>query len=355
MRLLVLLSLLVSNVYAHSDGTLDIKQGTNREQVAYASIYTDELIKEFDSLLDYKIISFDSESALYSETYAKILSARSFIEKFHGHQKVIQMTDTGLLNIRNPKLYAKVVNEIDASAQNIVKQQTKLKKSTRNQSIIYPSSTKAGNITGNTFPRKVWSLTFDDGPRSKKTATVVDNLYRRNIKATFFMLTAEAKKYESEAINVVNSGMNVALHSYTHPNLNKATDQVLAYQITKAKKDLESLLNVDTTVFRLPYGAGMRNSKVRKLIAKNNYIHIFWNIDTLDWKDKDPKSILARTKKQMKLTPNNSGVILFHDIHAQTVIASELAMDYLLDNDYKICTVEDVISHINGNSEDCLK
>ena len=355
MRLFLVLSLIVSNALAHSHGELDIKQGNNREQVVYASYYTDELIKEFDAILDYKLLSLDTESAMYSDTYAKILSARSFIEKFNGHEKVMQVADTGLLSIRNPKLYARVVNAIDTTAQKIIKDQAHAKSSTRNDSVIYPSATRAGNITGNTFPKKVWSLTFDDGPRSKKTATVVDNLYRRNIKATFFMLTREAKKYESEALNVINSGMKVALHSYTHPNLNKATDKVLAYQITQAKKDLENLLNVDTTVFRLPYGAGLRNTKVRKLIAKNNYVHIFWNIDTLDWKDKDPKSILARTKKQMKLTPNDSGIILFHDIHAQTVIASELTMDHLLDNNYKVCTVEDVISHINGNSEDCLK
>ena len=169
------------------------------------------------------------------------------------------------------------------------------------------------------------------------------------------MLTREAKKYESEALNLINSGMNVALHSYTHPDLNKASAESLAYQITQAKADLEKLLEVKTTVFRLPYGSGLRNSAVRKVIAKNNYVHIFWNIDTLDWKDKNPQSVLARVKKQMKVTPNNSGVILFHDIHAATVLSSELTMDHLLNNGHKICTVEEVISHTNGNEEDCLK
>lgn len=64
---------------------------------------------------------------------------------------------------------------------------------------------------------------------------------------------------------------------------------------------------------------------------------------------------MVRSKKQMRLTPNKSGIILFHDIHAQSVIASELMMDHLLESNFKVCTVEEVISHINGNSEDCLK
>jgi peptidoglycan/xylan/chitin deacetylase (PgdA/CDA1 family) len=355
MRILLLLSFLANMAFAHEACLEDIKQGSNREKVVYAAFYADALIKEFDQLLDYKMMTYSSESPMYSGTYAKILSARSYIEKFKGHEKVMQAAESSLLNIRNPKLYSKVINEIDTAALKIIKEQVKESSRIKNDSVIYPSVTKAGNVTGNTFPKKVWSLTFDDGPRSERTATIVDNLYKRNIRATFFMLTAEAKKYQSAAHNVVNSGMNVALHSYSHPNLNSASDATLAYQITQAKTDLEDLLNVDTTVFRLPYGAGMRNSKVRKLIAQNKYVHIFWNIDTLDWKDKDPKSILARVKKQMKLTPNDSGVILFHDIHAQTVIASELTMDHLLDNDYTVCTVEEVINHLNGKQEDCLK
>lgn len=200
----------------------------------------------------------------------------------------------------------------------------------------------------------MWSLTFDDGPRGIKTKTIVDALYSRGIKATFFMLTAEAKRYKSTAQYVVDSGMNIALHSYTHPNLVKATSDSLEYEITTAKKDLESLLNIKTSVFRLPYGSGMRSNEIRQKIAMNNYVHIFWNVDTLDWKDKDPKSILERTKKQMKLSKNDAGIILYHDIHNQSVIASELTMDHLINNNYKVCTVEEVIKFQNGLDSDCV-
>ena len=149
--------------------------------------------------------------------------------------------------------------------------------------------------------------------------------------------------------------MTIALHSYTHLDLNKQSPAKLEYEITKAKKDLESLLDVETKTFRLPFGSGMRNSNLRTVIARNKYIHIFWNIDTLDWKDKNPASIQARVEKQMKLTPKNSGIILYHDIHNQSVIASAMTMDYLLDNGHKICTVEEVIDFHNGKDISCVK
>lgn len=354
MRLLVIMALLANVAFAHVSEQKDINQGMNKEKVVYASLYADTLIKEFDNLLDYKLMTYSPESPMYSDIYAKILSARNYIEQFKGHQKALQIP-THLLTIRNPKLYSNVVDEIDTQSIQIIEKQIRLKEKMNSNPVLYPSVTGSGTVTGNTYPKGVWSFTFDDGPRVKRTATVVDNLYKRNISATFFMLTQEAKKYTDEALNVVNSGMTVGLHSYTHPDLNKATDAELAYQITQAKIDLEAIINYDIKFFRLPYGSGMRNMKVRKLLVKNNFINTFWNIDTLDWKDKNPTSILARLKKQMKLTPHNSGIILFHDIHPQSVIASEMAMDYLLDENYTICTVPEVVSHINGHNEDCLK
>lgn len=355
MRLIAILAFVSSLSFAHTGNQkIDTTKAINKQMLSYASIYADELIDQFDKLLDYNIATNNKDNILHSQLYAKILSARSYIENFSDHQKYLNNPES-ILKVKDAFLYNQVVETINHNSKVIVQEQTHQKSLSLNDSIIYPSASKAGNVTGNTFPKKVWALTFDDGPRAHKTSKVVDNLYKRNIRATFFMLTEEAKKYKKEAMNVIDSGMNVALHSYTHPDLNKASSESLAYQITKAKVDLENLLNVKTSVFRLPYGSGLRNTKVRNVIAQNNYVHIFWNIDTLDWKDKDPQSVLQRVKKLMKITPNNSGIILFHDIHAATVVSSELTMDYLLDNGHRICTVEDVISYLNGKSNSCLK
>lgn len=351
MRLFLALSLISSWAFAH---THSIDSSITKEKFEYANIYVDSLIENFDKRLDEKILLKDTKSILTEDVYSKLLSGRSYIESYSSNYKSNTIKSLSVLNIRNTDVYNEVVAQINHSAIKIKQENIKKFKSKSSDSLIYPSTSSSGNLTGNTFPKKVWSLTFDDGPRGSRTKAVVDSLYARGIKATFFMLTAEAKKYKSTAQYVVDSGMNIALHSYTHANLSKSSAN-LDYEITTAKKDLEKLLNVKTTVFRLPYGAGMRNTTVRKNIAKNKYIHIFWNVDTLDWKDKDPKSILARVKKQMKLSRNDAGIILYHDIHRQSVIASELTMDHLLENNYKVCTVEEVIEYTNGKTIPCIK
>ena len=316
-----------------------------------ASIYADHLISEFDKQLELSE-SFDLRD---SEVYAKLISARSFIENQGGHGHHMPRKNKSLLEITNPNQYISVINQIDSDSKEIFKRMQKNVNRERSLGVIYPSSGRAGNVTGNTFPAKVWSLTFDDGPRGSRTKTIVDNLYERGIKASFFMLTREAKRYTSTVDYVKDAGMEIALHSYNHKNLNKASDQTIHYEVGQALLDLKKLAKDDVELFRLPYGSGLRNSNLRQIIANYNLIHIFWNVDTLDWKDKDPQSIFRRVKLQMSKSPKNSGVILFHDIHAQTVIASELTMDYLIDNGHKVCTTGDVIKYLNGKKQNCLK
>ncbi len=315
----------------------------------YANLYADELIKKFDAELEQGV---HFTHLFESETYAKIQAARAFLE---AQGQINKMGTSNLLEVTNTNIYNAVVNEIDRDAQSLLVLQRKMKFAQNNSPLIYPSPTRSGNVTGNTFPQKVWSLTFDDGPRNNRTQKIVDNLNYYGHKATFFMLMRQVNKHSQALEHVLASDMEIALHSYNHLDLNKASSETMDYEIGEALQELEAKTNQKVRLFRLPYGSGLRNSLLREKITQNKLIHLFWNVDTLDWKDKDPKSIFNRAVKQMQNTPNKSGVILFHDIHAQSVIASEMLMKYLSDNDLSVCSVGEVIDYINQIEQDCLK
>lgn len=337
------------NVVAHSK----IEQ-----QYFYAHFYSSSLVKEFDKLLD-MIVTFNSDdNILESKVYSKLISARSYIEekeevlghdlKDHRPKELVSH-----LYVQDEKIYNDVINEINLNADKLFDQQSELK--AKFKSIIIPSINRNGNFTGRKFPKDVWALTYDDGPKRVTTQKIVDDLYLNNMQATFFMQTKNAKAFVDVAQYVIDSGMEIGLHSYTHKNLRKAKDKILNYEITQAKKDIESLLNVDIQLFRLPYGAGMRVEKVRQKIADNKMIHVFWDVDTLDWKDKSSKSILKRTLKQMKLRKNKGGIILYHDIQPQTVKTTKLLIDHFIKNNLKTCTIGQMIKLQNGEPNDCLK
>lgn len=57
----------------------------------------------------------------------------------------------------------------------------------------------------------------------------------------------------------------------------------------------------------------------------------FWdqNIDSLDWQDHDPKTIVTRILNQIELSKKRGGMILFHENHPQSIEAARQITEYL--------------------------
>lgn len=221
---------------------------------------------------------------------------------------------------------------------------------------IFPSITAAGNVSGVGYPANTWSITYDDGPGSATSGTVLENLEKRKVKATFFQLAKQVVALPEISKRIKEKGMDVASHSYTHAQLTKVGSTQLEKEVGEAKKVLEEKLGTKIKLFRLPYGAGVSVNSIRKKIADHELIHIFWTVDTLDWQDKNPDSILERAKKQMSASKKYSGIILFHDIHKQSVTASDKLISFIQEQkvNNRICTVQEVIDEINsGNKALC--
>lgn len=211
--------------------------------------------------------------------------------------------------------------------------------------VLEPSADSKGHVTGNRFPVGKWAMTFDDGPNPIHTQGMLNNLKNNNVHGTFFWQTQNIVKYP--AIPQMKSQLfSRALHSYTHANLPKENDAGLDREINKAAADFTKVIGEKPTMFRCPYGAcGGSGSKIRQMIAAQNMLHIAWNVDTLDWQDKNPESIFQRSKKQIDSL--GRGIVLFHDIHPQSVIASDMVIKYLKSK-YKIEPLNKLIEESRG-------
>ena len=223
-----------------------------------------------------------------------------------------------------------------------------------NEARFKPSADRAGNITGFEFPAKVWSLTFDDGPKKETTLIILENLKKHNLKATFFQLTSLARANPEVGEAIRNAGMELASHSYTHQELTKVGATTLEKEITTAVKELSEHHQRPIKFFRLPYGAGVNSPGIRQKIADNQLIHVFWNIDTLDWMAQTPDKIVARTLALMKKTSRDQGILLFHDVHQRTVEATPKIMEFLKQENRRVCTLEQIVQDMNeGQSIVC--
>ncbi len=247
------------------------------------------------------------------------------------------------------KKFQKDIKDVSKDIHGLIKE-LKAGRSTSGD-IIFPAVGPSGNITGNGFPANTWSITYDDGPGGKTSPTVLQNLQNHGYKATFFMLAQQVNALPNTAKSIHDAGMDVACHSWSHPQVPKLGPQGRQHEIVEAKNFIESKLGTTIKLFRLPYGAGVSVTAIRQVIASANMVHVFWNVDTLDWQDKNPQSILARALKQM--STHKGGVILFHDIHPQSVIASNLLQDHMKSAGINVCTVQGVIDQQNKSLPSC--
>lgn len=210
------------------------------------------------------------------------------------------------------------------------------------RNVIGTPGGKAVNITGATFPLGTWALTFDDGPHNSRTMEIVDTLDRYDLNGTFFTPATNAEKNQTIVKTVAKKGHIVACHSLTHANLGKATGATIRKEIIEATNRLEKVTGERPAFFRLPYGSGLKSSAVHAALIEAKLIHIMWNVDSLDWDDRNPQSVYNRVVKQMKAV--KKGVILFHDIHPQTVSAMKMLAEYLANNpSEKVLPLEEIL------------
>ncbi|MET3105921.1 peptidoglycan/xylan/chitin deacetylase (PgdA/CDA1 family) [Oxalobacteraceae bacterium GrIS 1.18] len=186
-------------------------------------------------------------------------------------------------------------------------------------------------------------LSFDDGPHPVYTKEILAILERYKVKAIFFQLGqnlgtvtdghAELTRNEEIEKDILSAGHAIGNHSFTHPFLPKLDQTEVDQEIDKTQALLDLIIPDDahrTHMFRAPYGA--RNSMILGEIGERGLRSVLWNIDSLDWSDPVPESIVHRILQELE--HSGRGIILMHDIHPKTVIALTMLLDELIKRGY---------------------
>lgn len=206
------------------------------------------------------------------------------------------------------------------------------------------------------FDRRV-ALTFDDGPNLTTTPKVVEILRRRGIPATFLM---NGKNLRSSAAQELARSIDedplfiIGSHSQNHPNFATLSQTTAASEIDKTTALLEEA-GAMPKYFRFPYGSA--TCTTAGMVRDRGYRILGWHIDTADWcfqsgggtcrrstfqyvDDAYRSDIAAWTLKQIR--SNNGGIVLFHDVHSNTVANLEKILDAIEDAGFTFTNVDDV-------------
>lgn len=161
---------------------------------------------------------------------------------------------------------------------------------------IYPN----GIFRKNPEERSVY-LTFDDGPIPELTPWLLDFLDRREIKATFFVVGDNVRKYPELFQQIIDKGHSVGNHSFNHVRSMRMRNPDFIDNVKKC----DTLFK--TRLFRPPHGIMRRCSY---LYMKGEYDIVFYDVITRDY---NPKIKPAKIFRIVRRLTRNGSIIVFHD------------------------------------------
>ncbi|MEO0414628.1 MAG: polysaccharide deacetylase family protein [Verrucomicrobiota bacterium] len=183
------------------------------------------------------------------------------------------------------------------------------------------------------------ALTFDDGPHPTNTPRLLDILRQKNVKATFFVVGTNARKYPHILKRMVAEGHEIGNHTISHGKITTMPQPKIHNEIVGSQHAVTSATGVAPRCFRPPYGA---ITSQQKGWIKGNYglPSILWSVDPEDWK----KPGVGVVAQRLVSGAAPGGILLLHDIHAPSIDATPIAIDRIKAKGLQFVTVSQLIS-----------
>ena len=202
-------------------------------------------------------------------------------------------------------------------------------------------------VFGYQLPKRKLVLTFDDGPHSKHTDAILRILEDHGVSAYFFAVGRNLGSVAADgAITWTrastssrlthDAGHVLANHSFSHRQMPKLDDEERQQEVALTNQLIEKISGSSASFFRPPYGDTTR--ELTDELADTGITSVLWNVDSWDWGDPVPESIVERVVERVEKAER--GILLFHDVHKQTVAALPDILDALAARGYSFATLE---------------
>lgn len=156
--------------------------------------------------------------------------------------------------------------------------------------------------------RHLLILTYDDGPSEELTPKLLDLLYRRGARATFFMQGSTANRFPDIVDRIVREGHTIGCHSNQHLNAWAASAAAAVADIDDGYSSLSRWIRPDA-LFRPPYG---KMTFATWWWAHRRHVPVvWWTVDSGDTHEVLPNS--ARIAERVRT--DGGGIVLMHDFN----------------------------------------
>jgi peptidoglycan/xylan/chitin deacetylase (PgdA/CDA1 family) len=144
-------------------------------------------------------------------------------------------------------------------------------------------------------------LTFDDGPHPEITMKVLNILDIHHVKATFFCIGKNVKKYPEVFAKILKCGHSVGNHTMSHIKGFSSSFEDYVNDVNEAN------LYIKSNYFRPPYGR-ITPKQLKEL--KKTYKIIMWDVITRDY---NPNLKSEKMLRIIKHFTKRGSIIVFHD------------------------------------------
>lgn len=155
--------------------------------------------------------------------------------------------------------------------------------------------------------RRTIALTFDDGPVPQYTPQVLDVLDRYHVKATFFCIGDNARRYPELVRQIVARGHTLGNHTQTHRSLLLAGSQRVARELDAAEAALHAACGERPLLFRCP--KGYKNPIVARVLRRRGMRLVGYGYPIWDVQNPPPQQLVDRVLQRAAA----GDIIVMHD------------------------------------------
>lgn len=189
---------------------------------------------------------------------------------------------------------------------------------------------------------KIVALTFDDGPNEPYTSDLVNYFNDKGVKATFFQVGKCVERYPETTRKMFKEGHVIGNHSLSHEFHKFFTEPDFNNQVIANQKILKKTIGKTPALFRSPWL--WRQPKLLNTLKRHKLIPISGEFcHSLEVLQIDGELIAKAAMRKVK----PGSIIIFHDgfdgrggNRAETVKAAKIVVDNLLEEGYKLVTVD---------------
>lgn len=182
-------------------------------------------------------------------------------------------------------------------------------------------------ILKNIFKEFYWNtsnnkilLTFDDGPIPQSTEIILRELSIHKIKALFFCVGDNIRKYPELTKEILVAGHSIGNHTFNHKTLRTLSYEEKISQIKLFNQLLKNDFDYDVKYFRPPHGRFQLTTN--SLLKKNDLKNVMWSLLTYDYKNN-----LELVKFAVTNFLNKDSIIVLHDsIKSRNIIKDSISL-----------------------------